>query len=496
MWQTQIGKILKNKDGVLASYEANAPGTRVHTQSRSSEYAEVNSLLYERYMLACSKNIHPGGPQLTEKAREIASHLGRPNFKGSNGWLQKWKVRYNIKEVTVSGESGDVRLDTVESWKERLPELLRGYRKEDIWNFDETGCFWKALPDRGFGQKGKECKGGKKCKQRLTVALMASAAGETETPVVIGMSERPRCFKGVDKSHLPVKYFHQKKAWMSSQILDQVLSAFNQTMKAKDRSILLLMDNAGCHPVYLKDKYSNIKTVYLPPNTTSKLQPLDLGIIQNFKVHYRHLLLRFVLAKIEECSTASDVVKSVNLLMAIRWVARAWNTVSPDTISRCFRKAGVLDSGMGVVDRGIEEEVDPFDDLDADHQVRDLISQTMPAEDRCTVEEYINGEDGGVPVCSEFDKDTWDDTFLEEIGEPSQISDNEEGEDDEGLEIPSPKIKSFKEAIPALEEVRNFLDSRSCPQDATMAAMLIDNLATQHASSAKQTSLLSYFKPQ
>ena len=206
------------------------------------------------------------------------------------------------------------------------PELLHGFRREDIWNIDETGCFWKALPDRGFGQKGKECKGGKKCKQRLTVA---SAAGETETPIVIGMSERPRCFKGVNKSHLPVKYFHQKKAWMSSEILDKVLSAFNPKMKAKDRSILLLMDNAGCHPEYLKEKYSHIKIVFLPPNTTSKLQPLDLGIIQN-KVHYRHLLLRFVLAKIEECSTASDVVKSVNLFMAIHWVARAWNTV-------CFR---------------------------------------------------------------------------------------------------------------------------------------------------------------
>ena len=151
----------------------------------------------------------------------------------------------------------------------------------------------------------------------------------------------------------------------------------------------------------------------------------------------------------------------------------------------------VSDSGMGVVNRGIEEEFDPFDDLDADHQVRDLISRTMPAEDSCTVEEYINGEDC-VPVC----KDTWDDTFLEEIGEPSQISDNEESDDDEGLNVPSPIITSFKEAISALEDVRNFLDRRSFPEDATMAAMLIDNLATQHASSAKQISLLSYFKPQ
>jgi hypothetical protein len=72
-------------------------------------------------------------------SREIATHLGKHTYKGSNGWLQKWKMRYNIKQVAVSGESGDVRLDTVESWKERLPELLHGYKKEDIWNIDETG---------------------------------------------------------------------------------------------------------------------------------------------------------------------------------------------------------------------------------------------------------------------------------------------------------------------------------------------------------------------
>ena len=137
-------------------------------------------------------------------------------------------------------------------------------------------------------------------------------------------------------------------------------------MKSKGRSVLLLMDHAGCHPEHFKEKYSNIKILFLPPNTTSTLQPLDLGIIQNFKVHYCHFLLRFVLAKIEECTTASDVVESVDLLMAIRRVACAWKTVSSDTISKCFQKAGILDSEMDVVDRGMSEEVDPFEDLDAD----------------------------------------------------------------------------------------------------------------------------------
>ena len=27
-----------------------------------------------------------------------------------------------------------------------------------MWNMDDTGVIWKALPNHGFGQKDKECK--------------------------------------------------------------------------------------------------------------------------------------------------------------------------------------------------------------------------------------------------------------------------------------------------------------------------------------------------
>ena len=90
-------------------------------------------------------------------------------------------------------------------------------------------------------------------------------------------------------------------------------------------------------PPEIKDKYSNVKVVFLPANTTSRLQPLDLGIIKNFKFHYRQLFLQYVLTKIEECDTASQVAESLNVLKAIHFVSEAWEKVKPETICKCFR---------------------------------------------------------------------------------------------------------------------------------------------------------------
>ena len=45
---------------------------------------------------------------------------------------------------------------------------------------DETGCFWRALPDKGMAKIKKECKGGKKSKHRVTIATYPGSnhAGE------------------------------------------------------------------------------------------------------------------------------------------------------------------------------------------------------------------------------------------------------------------------------------------------------------------------------
>ena len=68
---------------------------------------------------------------------------------------------------------------------ERLPEICRGYKLEDIWNMDESGCFFRALPDRCLSEKGRRCKGGKHSKVRMTVAFIVSATGGKVTESIV-----------------------------------------------------------------------------------------------------------------------------------------------------------------------------------------------------------------------------------------------------------------------------------------------------------------------
>jgi hypothetical protein len=69
-------------------------------------------------------------------------------------------------------------------------------------------------------------------------------------------------------------------------------------MAGKNRKIRLILDNCAGHPVS-EINVPNIELLDLPPNTTSVLQPLDQGIVQNLKSSYRKRLLISYLVQIK-----------------------------------------------------------------------------------------------------------------------------------------------------------------------------------------------------
>ncbi|XP_071041913.1 tigger transposable element-derived protein 6-like [Parasteatoda tepidariorum] len=190
-------------------------------------------------------------------------------------------------------------METVDSFKKRISGLLENYKKEDIFNADECGLFYRAMPNKTLATIGDKCKDGKISKERITILLSCSSTGEKLKPLVIGKARKPRCFKKVNVKNLPVSWHGNKKAWMTSSVFTEWVMPLNKQMKQRKRKILLFINNCPAHPSDLS--FSNVKVQFLPANTTSYLQPLDQGIIQAFNLHYRKFLLQAIIARAEEC---------------------------------------------------------------------------------------------------------------------------------------------------------------------------------------------------
>ncbi|GFU39681.1 tigger transposable element-derived protein 1 [Trichonephila clavipes] len=104
-------------------------------------------------------------------------------------------------------------------------------------------------------------------------------------PLLINKSLRPRALKGKDLKQLPMHWMANPKAWMTTAVFTEW---FNNCFvpeveayikeKSLDFKILLIVDNAASHPQL---EHPNVHLVFLPPTTTSLIQPLDQDEIIN-----------------------------------------------------------------------------------------------------------------------------------------------------------------------------------------------------------------------
>jgi hypothetical protein len=353
--KTTVCDILKCRNVYKEEYERNGSGTKCRIVN-STKYGHLNELLWKWFCQARSKNIPISGPIVQEKAAKFAEELQLDGFKGSNGWLDKWKAHYNIKSFKVNGESVSVDEEVVGDYRERLPTIIGEYNSMNIFNCDETGLYFRALPDKTLCAKGQGSKGVKAAKDRVTVMLACSATGEKLPPLVIGKPKNPRYFKSINVAELPVQYEANQKAWMTNQIFMDWIGKVNNLMKRQKRHILMFLDNATSHSHDCQ--LSNVTLKFFPANCTSVLQPLDHGIIRAFKARYRKHMLRSLLCKMESVDSVQALCKEINLLDAIHWIHQSWTETTSHTIVKCFHGTGFPDHS----DCHVSESTDTIED--------------------------------------------------------------------------------------------------------------------------------------
>ena len=164
--------ILRRSEEFLGDYSSNCnKGVKRKLKDENGE--AIDELVFEWFTQQLAKQIPISGPILQEKARQVAEQLAYTSetFKASNGWLEKFRNRHVISFRTINGESASVDNSTIEEWKNRLSIVIDGFNPNDIFNADETGRFYRAIPDRSLVLSKEECKGGKKSKETLTVLL-------------------------------------------------------------------------------------------------------------------------------------------------------------------------------------------------------------------------------------------------------------------------------------------------------------------------------------
>ena len=423
------------------------------------KFEDLETILLEWFHEARGANLPISGPIVCEKAQEIAGRLGVDDFKASTGWLDRFKKRHGIVYRQISGEAEAVSDTDVAAWTEKtLPMLLSGYELENVYNADEFGLFYKLMPDKSLVLKKESCHGGKLSKERVTVLACSNATGTHKLKLlVIGKSQKPCCFKNVKT--LPVDYAAQPRAWMTSELFIKWLKGLDNFFEKKNKHILLFVDNCPSHPKDIPLRH--VKVVYFPPNATSKLQPLDQGVIKVLKQKYRKKLVQRYLREME--STVQHNTKStLNILDSIHYISAAWNDMEPTTITNCFRKAKFWSDAEQLVEK--EEDTEFLEEY----------------------ADYIGVDDDLV---------TAEVRSLEQLVDDHTQDPEEETNSDE--EDTPAAVPSVGEALQSLNNVRSFISSVEESEEMLSLVHRLKNFMYQKTSkNAQQSKLDAFFRPQ
>ena len=313
------------------------------------------------------------------------------------------------------------------------------------------------------------------------------------TPLIINQYLKPRAFISrhiLNPKNLSIQWHANKKTWMTTQIFEQFMLYFERRMvSAEKERVLLLVDNFSRHQVpNVGSRLRVTRLEFLPPNTTSHFQPMDVGIIASFKAQYKKLLIQHQIDCIStNKSFAIDVYQTVPML------EKAWrNGVTPTTIQNCWRYMGILSI---LVENEVlqEQQRKEVEEVFAVLKQLSLISSKTETPNM-NVERYLNYE-------LEFDLNNpyqhTDEQIIEMLPSQQQGSEYKDSDPDEANphDIVE-EVVGFKDVGSALQTLKKFLEQR--PNDTMLSIRNIEVLKKEveslRVAKSCQSTIDSFFR--
>jgi hypothetical protein len=229
--KSTVGDIWKDREKIqnyVLSSDCPSVSKKRHI-IREAKFEDLEKALVTWFMQQCSKGAPVSGPLLKESFTAFHSIYPESagssfSFVASNRWLSNFVSRHGIRSISLQGESLSADTSAVDGFQRELVERMStgGYSLDQVFNANETGLRWKLMPSRSLVHSGEnQAKNFKQAKDRVTLLGCCNASGTCKLPLVfIHKSARPRCFKNVEMSSLPVSYLSQPKAWMDASLFE------------------------------------------------------------------------------------------------------------------------------------------------------------------------------------------------------------------------------------------------------------------------------------
>ncbi|XP_069176342.1 tigger transposable element-derived protein 7-like [Procambarus clarkii] len=479
--KSTVSDIKKQKDTLfkyVSTTECATSGAACSRKTvKSGQYPQLDAAVYKWFIQHRTIGMAIRFEELKVAASKLAIQLGIKDFSASDGWVGRFKARHNISNTkNISGEASSADPTNVDSFKAKLNEYIvsNNLSKYQVYNADETGFMWRAVPSTSLTSRMQENIPGRKIsKERLSVLLCANADASHRTKcAVVGKSNNPRALKIIMQA-LPVIYYNSKKSWFNQIIFtDWFENHFCKEVrefqinkcgiKASEVKALLLLDNAPAHPISkLISRDGRIKCMALPPNTTSLIQPLDQGVILAAKRMYQTAMLEDVLVVLpseEDELTGKDTraqrtlenLKKYTIREAIFHWARLWNKVKETTLTNSWKKllterprceAAVSDSEF----EGFENEANDFEGFE--ETIRTMLLQAGQGVQVNDINEWLeNDYDPGYELLTE---EQIAQSVLENDSDDSDDSDDDSDDVGEAL----PRGVGYQKRLEQVEEL-------------------------------------------